>query len=150
MVALERTWTSTLFSASDNDWCMQVDELPRQDEASRRSTLADLTAAPPSQDLWQVGGSTNFTIAAARLGLNVCCCGNVGDDAFGMYLLACLEVRLRKLLLAAHSTWLRRSWLGPSLLGLTQSGQACLRDICAMLQFNAAARCTSTIYSKFI
>ena len=79
--------------ASHHDWCLQVDELPCQDEASRRSTLADLTAAPPSQDLWQVGGSTNFTIAAARLGLNVCCCGNVGDDAFGMYLLACLEVR---------------------------------------------------------
>ena len=72
---------------------LQVDELPAQDRQSKERLLSSLTAEPPSPQTWQVGGSTNFMIAAARLGLDVCCCGYVGDDAFGQYLLKCLEVR---------------------------------------------------------
>ena len=40
-----------------------------------------------------MGGSTNFMIAASRLGLDVCCCGHVGDDTFGSFLLDQLRVR---------------------------------------------------------
>jgi sugar/nucleoside kinase (ribokinase family) len=72
---------------------VQVDELPPEDVQARERLLSSLTAEPPSQDLWQVGGNTNFMIAAARLGLNVTCCGYVGDDIFGHYLLKCLRVR---------------------------------------------------------
>lgn len=72
----------------------QVDELPAQDRQSKERLLSSLTAGPTSRHARQVGGSTNFMIAAARLGLDVCCCGHVGDDDHGKYLLDCLQVRL--------------------------------------------------------
>ena len=72
---------------------MQVDKLPPSDTDARRSLLAEWTATPPGEEQWQVGGSTNFMIAASRLGLDVCCCGHVGDDTFGSFLLDQLRVR---------------------------------------------------------
>jgi hypothetical protein len=71
----------------------QVDELPEKDIQTRKSVLSSLTAEPPSKELWQAGGSTNFMISASRLGLDVRCCGHVADDVFGSFLMKCLEVR---------------------------------------------------------
>jgi hypothetical protein len=71
----------------------QVDELPSSDEGERRQLLESLSVTPPQQGAWQLGGSTNFMIAAARLGLNVCSCGHVGQDAFGTFLMSMLKVR---------------------------------------------------------
>ena len=34
----------------------------------------------------QVGGNTNFAIAAARLGLDVTCLGHTGHDVYGKFM----------------------------------------------------------------
>jgi hypothetical protein len=83
---VDRCWWISL------GYVLQVDELPAEDVQTKERLLSSLKAEPPSKDLWQVGGNTNFMIAAARLGLNVSCCGHVGDDVFGHYLLDCLRV----------------------------------------------------------
>ena len=69
-----------------------MDALPPADTEARKELLATLTAEPPSEDLWQVGGGCNFMITAARLGLQVGCCGNVGQDRFGDFLKSTLQV----------------------------------------------------------
>lgn len=71
---------------------LQVDKLPSQEVESRRELLAQLTREPPPKEMWKVGGSTNFMIAAARLGLTVWSCGHVADDEIGEYLLQVLKV----------------------------------------------------------
>ena len=45
-------------------------------------------------ETWKVGGSTNFMIAAARLGLTLWSCGHVADDDVGKYILQVLQVCL--------------------------------------------------------
>lgn len=65
---------------------MSVPELPSTEIQSRRKLLADLTAAPPSRTSWEVGGNTNFLIAAARLGMQVAPVGHLGPDEYGQYI----------------------------------------------------------------
>lgn len=81
---------------------MQVDVLPPKDVDHRKQLLEQLTCEPPPKEAWKVGGSTNFMIAAARLGLNVWSCGHVADDAFGGYLLEVLRVRMHDPLASAQ------------------------------------------------
>jgi sugar/nucleoside kinase (ribokinase family) len=68
------------------DVFLPVGQLPPADAKARRALLARLTADPPPQDAWEVGGSCNFMIAAARLGLRVAAVGHTGADAAGAYL----------------------------------------------------------------
>jgi sugar/nucleoside kinase (ribokinase family) len=74
------------------DYSVQVDILPSPDLSARKDLLAELTQFPPPKLKWKVGGSTNFMITAARLGLTVWSCGHVADDEFGEYLLDVLQV----------------------------------------------------------
>ena len=54
-----------------------VPELPPADAESRRRLLQQLTAAPPPIEQWEVGGNTNFLIAASRLGLRTASVGHL-------------------------------------------------------------------------
>ena len=74
------------------DIVVSVPELPSNSEDSRRQLLKTLTAAPPPKTAWEVGGNTNFMIAAARLGLKVASIGHVGPDQYGDYVRSILQV----------------------------------------------------------
>jgi hypothetical protein len=75
------------------DVILPVDELPPPDPALRERLLDSLTADPPSQDSWEVGGNCNFLIAAARLGMKVGSVGHLGGaDVYGAYMGAVLQV----------------------------------------------------------
>ena len=74
------------------DIVVSVPELPSSSEDSRRQLLKTLTAAPPPKTAWEVGGNTNFMIAAARLGLKVASIGHVGPDQYGDYVRSVLQV----------------------------------------------------------
>ena len=74
------------------DIFVSVPELPSTEIQSRRKLLADLTAAPPSRTSWEVGGNTNFLIAAARLGMQVAPVGHLGPDEYGKYIQDVLQV----------------------------------------------------------
>ena len=116
--------------------------LPSKDEAARRDAYAQLLTSAPPQSQWeargaaahgasygggtsrpdaaprrafaaQVGGNTNFAIAAARLGLRVTCLGHTAPDVYGRFMadvLADERVALQQLLGArrgagcAHAT----------------------------------------------
>lgn len=54
-----------------------MDELPPADIESRRALLQQLTARPPPVEQWEVGGNTNFLIAASRLGLRAASVGHL-------------------------------------------------------------------------
>ncbi|KAL4422697.1 hypothetical protein ABPG75_008894 [Micractinium tetrahymenae] len=68
------------------DIVVQVDELPPADTESRRALLQQLTAQPPPVEQWEVGGNTNFLIAAARLGMRTASVGHLGCDVYGSYM----------------------------------------------------------------
>lgn len=68
------------------DIFVSVPELPSTELKSRQKLLSDLTAAPPSRTAWEVGGNTNFMIAAARLGMQVAPVGHLGPDEYGQYI----------------------------------------------------------------
>jgi len=67
------------------DVVVPVGELPPSDPALRQQLLADLTASPPPPSAWEVGGNTNFLIAASRIGLRAASAGHLGDDAYGRF-----------------------------------------------------------------
>ncbi|GAB4820018.1 hypothetical protein N2152v2_007064 [Parachlorella kessleri] len=73
------------------DVVVQVPELPPAELAARRELLDTLTASPPPASSWEVGGMTNFLIAAARLGMRTAAVGHTGDDAYGQFLSDILE-----------------------------------------------------------
>lgn len=60
--------------------------------AARAELLAQLTAAPPPMDMWEVGGASNFMITAARLGQRVACLGQLGPDVYGDFFSTIMEV----------------------------------------------------------
>jgi hypothetical protein len=68
------------------DVVIPVDQLPPPDAAARHALLQRLTAAPPGQEAWECGGVTNFTIAAARLGLRTGAVGHLGRDVYGDFM----------------------------------------------------------------
>ena len=74
------------------DIFVSVPELPSPEESSRRNLLNQLTASPPSRAAWEVGGNTNFMIAAARLGMQVAPVGHLGPDEYGQYIKDVLQV----------------------------------------------------------
>ena len=74
------------------DIFVSVPELPSTELKSRQKLLSDLTAAPPSRTAWEVGGNTNFMIAAARLGMQVAPVGHLGPDEYGQYIKDVLQV----------------------------------------------------------
>ncbi len=55
--------------------------------------LRRLMRRAPAEDAWEVGGSCNFLIAAARLGLRAASVGNLGNDAYGRFLTHVLQAR---------------------------------------------------------
>lgn len=68
------------------DIFVAVPELPSTEVRSRQKLLSQLTASPPSRAAWEVGGNTNFMIAAARLGMQVAPVGHLGPDEYGQYI----------------------------------------------------------------
>ena len=74
------------------DIFVSVPELPSTEESSRRQLLNQLTASPPCRSAWEVGGNTNFMIAAARLGMQVAPVGHLGPDEYGQYIKDVLQV----------------------------------------------------------
>lgn len=68
------------------DIVVPTPKLPPADEPSRKALLHQLTANPPSEDAWEVGGNTNTLIAASRLGLHVASIGHIGNDIYGAFL----------------------------------------------------------------
>ena len=75
------------------DIFVSVPELPSKEDKSRRKLLHDLTLAPPDRSSWEVGGNTNFMIAAARLGMQVAPVGHLGPDEYGQFIKEVLQVR---------------------------------------------------------
>jgi hypothetical protein len=76
------------------DIVLPVEQLPAPDAAVRQRLLTRLTADPPSTESWEVGGSTNFVIAASRLGLKAATVGHLGPDVYGEFMRTVLEVRV--------------------------------------------------------
>jgi sugar/nucleoside kinase (ribokinase family) len=74
------------------DIVIPVQELPPVDPAARQGLLQQLTAAPPDEQHWELGGNCNFMIAAARMGMRVGSIGHVGDDVYGRYMDRVLQV----------------------------------------------------------
>lgn len=72
------------------DVLVEVPRLP--DPASHPALLDRLRATSPSPEALEVGGSGNVSIAAARMGLQVCCTGPLGRDAYGQFMASVLAV----------------------------------------------------------
>lgn len=68
------------------DIVVEVPQLPPADEPARRALLQQLTAQPPPQNQWEVGGNTNFLVAASRLGLKTASVGHLGQDIYGRFM----------------------------------------------------------------
>lgn len=75
------------------DIFVSVPALPSTEESSRRKLLQQLTASPPDRTAWEVGGNTNFMIAAARLGMQVAPIGHLGPDEYGQFIKDVLQVQ---------------------------------------------------------
>lgn len=75
------------------DIFVSVPALPSSEESSRRKLLQELTAFPPDRTAWEVGGNTNFMIAAARLGMQVAPIGHLGPDEYGQFIKDVLQVQ---------------------------------------------------------
>ena len=75
------------------DIVIPVDELPPNDRAARQQLLQQLSADPPPQTQWELGGSCNFAIASSRLGMRTGVVGHVGNDVYGSYMEDVLQVR---------------------------------------------------------
>lgn len=74
------------------DVVVNVEELPPADVEARRRLLDQLTAQPPPMSAWEVGGMTNFLIAASRLGMRTATIGHIGDDIYGQWMSDILKV----------------------------------------------------------
>ncbi|GBF90155.1 sugar carbohydrate kinase [Raphidocelis subcapitata] len=68
------------------DVVIPVEQLPSPDAAAREALLRRLTAAPPGEASWELGGISNFAVAAARLGLRTGAVGHLGSDVYGSYM----------------------------------------------------------------
>ncbi|WIA08996.1 hypothetical protein OEZ85_008410 [Tetradesmus obliquus] len=68
------------------DIVIPVQQLPPADPEARQGLLQQLTAEPPDEQHWELGGNCNFMIAAARMGMRVGSIGHVGDDTYGRYM----------------------------------------------------------------
>lgn len=71
------------------DVVVPVQQLP---PAKDPSLLQQLTACPPNEDSWELGGNCNFMIAAARMGMKVGSIGHAGNDVYGQYMDRVLQV----------------------------------------------------------
>lgn len=74
------------------DVFVDVPTLPPADTKLRRALLDDLTKSCTDRSAWEVGGNTNFMIAASRLGLNTASVGHTGKDIFGEFMDHVLQV----------------------------------------------------------
>lgn len=74
------------------DIVIPVQQLPPADPDARQALLQQLTADPPDQQHWELGGNCNFMIAAARMGMRVGSIGHVGNDMYGSYMDRVLQV----------------------------------------------------------
>ena len=77
------------------DIVLPVNDLPSSEPVSRLSLLSNTLASlaeGSDRSGWEVGGSCNVSIAAARLGLHVAKCGNLASDAYGHFLRETLMV----------------------------------------------------------
>jgi len=69
------------------DIMVEMDVLPGAGAAAKRATLLQLQGSPPPDtSAWEVGGASNFAIAAARLGVDCTCLGHLGRDSYGDFM----------------------------------------------------------------
>ncbi|KAK3259205.1 hypothetical protein CYMTET_31787, partial [Cymbomonas tetramitiformis] len=73
------------------DVVQPVASLPPEDPEARQRVFTELTSTIPDIKQWEVGGSTNFAIAAARIGLKTVCLGHTGPDVYGKFVKEVLE-----------------------------------------------------------
>ena len=85
--------------ATSNAFCFRVEmlspraQLPPPAEVKSEALLRRLMRRAPAADAWEVGGSCNLLLAAARLGLRAAPVGNLGDDVYGRFLMHVLQAR---------------------------------------------------------
>jgi len=74
------------------DVFVEMEELPPLEKTARMAALEELVSSPPpSISNWEVGGASNFAIAAVRLGLSCTCLGHTGQDRYGQFMTNTLE-----------------------------------------------------------
>ncbi|CAA7395229.1 unnamed protein product [Spirodela intermedia] len=73
------------------DIVLNVPSLPPPSREGRREYFDRLSASPPDKKFWEAGGNCNFSIAAARLGLQCSVLGYIGDEIYGRFLLDVLQ-----------------------------------------------------------
>ncbi len=77
------------------DVVLPVEQLPPLERIDRVKLLEEKTASigqACDQTGWELGGSCNVAVAAARLGLSVATCGNISADVYGQFLQDNLQV----------------------------------------------------------
>eukprot|EP00798_Chlamydomonas_sp_ICE-L_P002335 gene2335-8630_t len=74
------------------DVFVPVETLPPSDTDERRQLLDKLSELPPDRSAWEIGGTGNFMIAAARMGMSVSSIGHIGNDMYGEFLQEVLHV----------------------------------------------------------
>jgi sugar/nucleoside kinase (ribokinase family) len=72
-------------------------QVPPAYEVKSEDMLRRLSAQPPDIRNWEVGGSCNLLIAAARLGMSAATIGNLGEDVYGDFVRKILKVNRRLL-----------------------------------------------------
>eukprot|EP00879_Flechtneria_rotunda_P029609 GHRR01032034.1.p2 GENE.GHRR01032034.1~~GHRR01032034.1.p2 ORF type:complete len:155 (-),score=28.54 GHRR01032034.1:1025-1489(-) len=75
------------------DVVVPLQRLPAADPVARKQLLQELTAQQHVQSSWELGGTCNFMIAAARLGMSTGGVGHVGNDVYGQYMDQVLQVK---------------------------------------------------------
>ncbi|XP_002969304.2 probable fructokinase-4 isoform X1 [Selaginella moellendorffii] len=73
------------------DIVLDVPCLPPSNPAAKLKFLRHLESCPPDESAWEAGGICNFTIAAARLGLECVSIGHIGSEPFGKFLSRILD-----------------------------------------------------------
>ena len=82
-----------------------VPQMPAVQELKTPGYLRRLQQQGTDQSLWEVGASCNFLIAAARLGMHTAAVANLGEDAYGKYLLDILQVSATLMLGTSLPAW---------------------------------------------
>lgn len=73
------------------DVVLCVDRLPPNDLNTKQQFMKSWMANPTPRTTWELGGGTNFLLAASRLGMRAASAGHVGQDVFGRFLVEELE-----------------------------------------------------------
>lgn len=73
------------------DIVLNVPVLPPTSLEERYQYMLQLAASNPDKRYWEAGGTCNFSIAAARLGLHCAALGQIGNEKYGWFLREVME-----------------------------------------------------------